>query len=80
VITINPDSLESHQKWAKKHGFEFPLLVDADGAVCAAYGVAKPGGGTQRAVYVVDPAGTIVFAKAGLPDDSEILAAIPVGA
>lgn len=75
-MTINPDDLESHTKWAKKYGFDFPLLVDADGAVCRAYGVAKPGGGTQRAVYVVDTHGVIIYAQQGLPEDSDILAAI----
>lgn len=44
--------------------------------MCRAYGVAKPDGGTQRAVYVVDMNGRIVYAKPGLPEDSEILAAI----
>lgn len=44
--------------------------------MCRAYGVAKPGGGTQRAVYVVGMSGLIVYAQPGLPEDSEILAAI----
>lgn len=75
-MTINTDDMESHIRWAKKYGFEFPLLVDADGSVCRAYGVAKPDGGTQRAVYVVGSDGMIVYAQAGLPADSDILAAI----
>ncbi len=75
-MTINTDDMESHIRWAKKYGFEFPLLVDADGAVCRAYGVAKPNGGTMRAVYVVGLDGTIVFAEAGLPADDALLAAI----
>jgi peroxiredoxin len=31
----------------------------------------------NRTVYVIDAGGKIVYAKRGMPDDSEILAAIP---
>lgn len=38
VIGVSPDSLASHEKFARKHDLPFPLLSDADHAVAEAYG------------------------------------------
>ena len=39
LLGVSPDSVASHQKFAGKHGLEFPLLADTDKAVSQAYGV-----------------------------------------
>ena len=38
LVAINHDSLESHEAFAAKHGFPFPLASDADRRVSHAYG------------------------------------------
>ena len=39
IVAINDDPLDTHQSFAKKYGFPFPLASDADRKVCHAYGV-----------------------------------------
>jgi len=39
VLGASKDSLEKHARFRAKHGFPFDLLTDADGALCAAFGV-----------------------------------------
>jgi peroxiredoxin Q/BCP len=38
VLGISPDSIESHQKFAKEHDLPFPLLSDTGRKVAKAYG------------------------------------------
>jgi peroxiredoxin Q/BCP len=40
-VGISRDSVAAQLRFAEENGFGFPLLSDADGAVCAAYGVAR---------------------------------------
>lgn len=76
IVAINPGSLASHEKWAEKFGFPFPIAHDAGKKVATAYGVVNLMGGITRAVIVVDKAGHVAWAKEGMPDTAEILAAI----
>ncbi len=39
VLGVSRDSVASHQRFVEKQGLNFPLLSDADGKVCEAYGV-----------------------------------------
>jgi peroxiredoxin Q/BCP len=72
VFGVSRDTLESHGKFRKKYGLEFPLLADVDGKVCEAYGVwkeknlyGKKSMGIVRSTFVIDPKGRIqtVFSK-----------------
>ena len=38
-VGISRDPVAAQLRFAEENGFRFPLLSDADGAVCAAYGV-----------------------------------------
>src|SRR5262245_57495876 len=38
VLGVSKDSLASHEKFCTKHGLDFPLLSDPEGAVLAKYG------------------------------------------
>ena len=38
VLGVSTDSLEKHAKFREKYALKFPLLSDADGALCEAYG------------------------------------------
>ena len=77
VFGINPADQESHRRFVEKQQYQFPLLVDADKKVAALYGT--NGLIIQRTVFVIDKEGKIVYAKRGMPPDSEILAAISGG-
>ena len=74
VFGINPADKESHRRFVEKQHYQFPLLVDIDKKVAAQYGT--NGFMIQRTVYVIDKEGMIVYAKRGMPPDSEILQAI----
>lgn len=62
VLGISAQSIESHEKFAGKYGFRFPLLADTDKSVAAAYGTLGPLGFPRRSVFVVDGAGTVRYA------------------
>ena len=62
VLGVSLDDVESHQKFAEKHGLPFPLLADVDGRVADAYGVkTKMVGFTiaKRQTFVIDPDGNL---------------------
>jgi thioredoxin-dependent peroxiredoxin len=62
LLGISPQDVASHEAWAAKKGFSFPLLADVDKKVIEAYGVGAPLINVRRSVFVVDPAGKVVFA------------------
>jgi thioredoxin-dependent peroxiredoxin len=74
---VNPGSAASHQRFAEKHGFDFPLLVDAEREVARAYGVvAAAGKKVHRTVYAIGTDGRVAFAARGYPETDEILGAV----
>lgn len=77
VFGVNPADMESHQKFIEKQHYQFRLLVDPGQKVAALYGA--KGLMVQRTVFVINKEGKIVFAKRGMPADSEILEAIAKG-
>lgn len=62
VLGISPQDIDSHERFAAKHGFSFPLLADADKAVASLYGTLGPLGFTRRSVFIVDGDGVIRYA------------------
>ena len=56
---ISAQDLASHERFATKRGFTFPLLSDPDKSVHALYGARGPMGLPKRAVVVVDAEGRI---------------------
>jgi len=76
VVAVNPGSLASHQRWAEKNRFGFPVCVDEGRKVAAAYGALKPEGGIQRTVFLVDRSGVVRWAQQGMPSTEAILAAV----
>jgi peroxiredoxin Q/BCP len=74
---VNPAGIASHAKYAEKFGFNFPLLVDTDSAIAAAYGAVKEDGRKiQRTVIGIARDGTIGFATRGAPPPGEVIAAL----
>src|SRR4051795_4497681 len=39
LLGISPQDVDSHERWAEKKGFTFPLLADPEKKVIEAYGV-----------------------------------------
>ncbi len=66
VLGISAQDVSSHEKFAGKHGFRFPLLADVDKKVAAAYGVLGPLGFVRRSVFVVDAQGKVTYAHRAL--------------
>ncbi|MGW8948795.1 peroxiredoxin [Streptomyces sp. NPDC055709] len=59
VWGISPQGVDSHEAFARKHGLRMPLLADADRAVARSFGIAAPGIGLRRAIFLVAPDGTL---------------------
>ena len=66
VLGVSRDSLKTHQNFAAKHDFPFPLLADTDETVVNAYGVLKEKNmygkkvmGIERSTFVIDGDGVI---------------------
>ena len=83
VLGVSVDAVPSKVEWAKSlGGISYDLLSDfhPHGAVAEAFGVAREGGISERALFVVDKEGTIAFAKVydipTLPDNTEVRQAI----
>ena len=62
VLGISAQSVESHERFAAKHGFKFPLLADVDKAVAASYGTLGPLGFPRRSVFIIDREGIVRYA------------------
>ena len=62
VLAISAQSVDSHEKFAGKHGFKFPLLADTDKAVAGAYGTLGPLGFPRRSLFIIDADGVVRYA------------------
>jgi peroxiredoxin len=64
VLGISTDNVHSNDAWAKSlGGLSYPLLSDffPHGAAALSYGVLRPNGITERAIFVVDKQGIIRY-------------------
>lgn len=64
ILGISVDTVESHRKFAEKHGLPFPILADASKDTARRYGVLKSFIGgmelARRETFLIDPTGRIV--------------------
>jgi thioredoxin-dependent peroxiredoxin len=73
ILGISVDDVESHKKFAEKHGLPFTLLADSDKAVAKEYGVLKSYGVMEvarRDTFLVDPQGRIAKHYESVDPDS----------
>ena len=70
VLGVSPDDAKSHEKFKKKYGLPFQLLVDGDNAVARLYGVwgeksmyGKKYMGIIRSHFVIDENGRVLDAQ-----------------
>ena len=60
VVGVSPQDVESHRRFAEKHGLNFPLLADPDKKVVKAYDLDGPlGFGVRRGTYLIGADGKI---------------------
>jgi thioredoxin-dependent peroxiredoxin len=62
VLAISAQDVTSHEQFAAKHGFQFPLLADTDKAVANLFGTVGPLGFPRRSVFVIDGQGVVRYA------------------
>ena len=69
VLGVSRDSLKSHDNFCAKQGFGFPLVSDAEGKLCEAFGVIQPKKlygrefiGIVRSTFLIDPKGRVAQA------------------
>jgi peroxiredoxin len=77
IFGISTDSKWSHKAFSEQLGLEYALLSDYQRKVSEAYGVLRPEGYTNRAVFVIDKEGVIryidVTSPGEQPDQNEVL-------
>ena len=61
VLGISVDSKHSSAAFAEHLHLDFPLVSDFNKEATAAYGVLREGGFAERALFVIDREGTIVY-------------------
>lgn len=67
VLGVSRDSVKSHDNFCAKQGFRFPLVSDADEALCRAFDVIKEKNmygrqvlGIERSTFLLSPTGQLV--------------------
>jgi peroxiredoxin Q/BCP len=84
VLGVSPDSVASHQKFAKKYELPFTLLSDPDHAVAEKYGVwveksmyGRKYMGIERTTFLIDADGKIaeIWNKVKVPGHVEAVTA-----
>lgn len=73
IYGVNPANADKHARFAAKHQFPFPLIVDAQNQIAAAYGCRGLFGLVKRTVYILDRQGRVAFARRGNPPPAELL-------
>jgi peroxiredoxin Q/BCP len=61
VVGISAQSVDSHDAFSGKHGFDFPLLADTDKQVAGMYGTLGPLGFPRRSIFIIDADGVIRY-------------------
>ncbi|MFJ2114080.1 MULTISPECIES: peroxiredoxin [unclassified Streptomyces] len=59
VWGISPQDVDSHESFVRQYDLRIPLLADTDRSVARAFGVAAPGIGVRRSVFLVGPDGAL---------------------
>jgi peroxiredoxin len=67
LLAINPQPLESHQRFARKHDLPFPILADTSKEVCRRYGALGFLGLAKRALVLIGRDGKIRYRRTDFP-------------
>ena len=73
VLGVSRDSVKSHDNFCAKQGFAFPLVSDADEALCRAFDVIREKNmygrtvlGIERSTFLIDPEGRVAESWRGV--------------
>jgi thioredoxin-dependent peroxiredoxin len=66
VLGISPDDVETHRRFSKELGLQFPLIADTDRKIQTLY---RQG----RVTFVIDREGVIRFIQEGMPKNDVLL-------
>jgi peroxiredoxin len=76
VLGISVDSKHSSAAFAEHLHLDFPLVSDFNKEITQAYGVLREGGFAERALFVIDKTGQIVYAHVNaigeVPDNEPV--------
>jgi len=78
IVGVSLDSIQSHDRFAKKYTLPFPLISDKDKRIATAYGVLKDLGlSTNRVTFIIDKNGKVakIFPKVDISKHTEEVAA-----
>ena len=84
ILGVSKDPLDSHERFAAKHGLPFTLLSDAGGDVAERYGVWKEKSmygrksmGIERTTFLIDKQGVVrkVFPRVSVEGHADAIAA-----
>jgi peroxiredoxin len=67
VLGVNPQGLQSHERFAKKHRLPFPLIADEDKELCRAYDAVGLLGTAKRALVLIGRDGRVKWMRSDLP-------------
>jgi len=67
VLAINPQSVESHERFAAKHALPFPILSDRSKSVCRAYGAIGMLGAAKRALVLIGRDSRVRWSRSDWP-------------
>jgi peroxiredoxin Q/BCP len=59
VWGVSPQDVDSHEAFARKYDLRFPLLADTEREIAKAFGIAAPGIGLRRSVFLIASDGTL---------------------
>jgi peroxiredoxin Q/BCP len=80
IVGVSLDSIQSHDRFAKKYGLPFPLISDKDKRIATAYGVLRDIGlSTNRVTFIIDKKGKVakIFPKVDVSKHTdEVVAAL----
>lgn len=80
ILGVSRDSLDSHEKFAQKYGFPFPLIADPDETLCRHFDVIREKNmygrkvmGIERSTFLFDADGKLVreWRKVRVPGHAE---------
>ncbi|MFS8198401.1 peroxiredoxin [Streptomyces sp. CWNU-52B] len=66
VWGISPQDVDSHEEFARANNLRMPLLSDPERTVAKLFGIAAPGVGLRRSVFLIAPGGRIAWKHAAL--------------
>jgi thioredoxin-dependent peroxiredoxin len=69
VIGVSVDSIEDEKAFAKKYGFEFPIVADPTKSITTSYGVLGPSGSARRVTFLIGGDGRVQKVVEGKPEN-----------